>query len=264
MAFCRGAVVPSGADRRHADKTALRSNTIILLASVILLLTSFWNRNDIPGNVEFHAALDRDPQQTPTSRAPFSILWNDVDYRIEPEYDYDLSGMVVSYRHHDGSSRMHRLANDHLNMADICIVWGETARSRYLDRLEFWNGVFTCNVKTSDSEAWASFDMTELSNNHLLSNDEDVRDRVLDVQIGDQVRVRGVLAGYGSGGGNKRGTSTTRSDSGDGACETIFIDEFEIVKEAVSYWRLVMYFALAVMAITLVRHFRRPYRPYDR
>lgn len=240
----------------------MKLNTLALLAGLALLLVSFWNRHDIPGNIEFQPALGHEPRQTPTSRRPFSTEWNGVEYKVEPVYDYELTGMIVSYRHHDASSRMHRRANDHLNMVDLCVVWGETAQSRYLDRLEFWNGVFTCNVRTSDSVAWASFDMTELSNNHLLSDDEDIRERVLDVQVGDQIHVRGVLASYGAGGG-KRGTSTTRDDRGDGACETIFIDEFEIVKEALSYWRLTLYFALAVITVTLFRHFRRPYRPYD-
>ncbi len=157
---------------------------------------------------------------------------------------------------------MHRLANDHLNMADLCVVWGSNARSEYLNKLDFWNGVFTCNVKTSDSAAWASFDMTKLSNNHLISNDAAIRDRVLDVKIGDQVRVRGVLASYGSGDA-RRGTSTTRRDTGDGACETIFVDQFEIVETAPGAWRRAMVLSLALTAITLMRHFRRPYRPHE-
>lgn len=245
-----------------AGVTVLSLNTIVFLAALVLLLVSFRNRNDIPANIDFQAAIEHEPRQTPTSRQPFSVEWHGVQYRVEPIHAYELTGMIVSYRHHDGeTSRMHRRANDHLNMADLCVVWGDTAQSRYLDRLEFWNGIFTCNVHTSDRAAWGSFDMTELSNNHLLSADEDIRDRVLDVRIGDQVYVRGVLASYGSG-GSKRGTSTTRDDTGNGACETIFIDEFEIVQEAFSYWRLAMYFALAAIAITLAVHFRRPYRPH--
>jgi hypothetical protein len=235
---------------------------MVFAAAAVLLLVSFWNRNDIPGNIDFHAAIEHEPVQSPTARQPFSVEWHGVRYQVEPVYDYEMTGMIVSYRHHDAAtSRMHRSANDHLNMTDLCVVWGDTAQSPYLDRLKFWNGIFTCNVQTSDSAAWESFDMTELSNNHLLSADEDIRDRLRDVRIGDQVYVRGMLASYGSG-GSKRGTSTTRDDTGDGACETIFIEEFEVVQKAVSYWRLAMYFALAAIAATLFRHFRRPYRPY--
>ncbi|MGH8193812.1 MAG: hypothetical protein ACREQ8_05325 [Woeseiaceae bacterium] len=237
-------------------------NSIVMLAAVLLLLVSFWKRNDIPDDIVLPPAIDEEPLQSATMREPFPVEYGGVVYRVDPQYDYDLYGLVVSYRQHDDSSRMHRLANDHLNMADLCVVWGSNARSEYLNKLDFWNGVFTCNVKTSDSAAWASFDMTKLSNNHLISNDAAIRDRVLDVKIGDQVRVRGVLASYGSGDA-RRGTSTTRRDTGDGACETIFVDQFEIVETAPGAWRTIMVLSLALAAITLIRHFRRPYRPHE-
>ena len=52
-----------------------------------------------------------------------------VDYRVEPLFSYELYGLVVSYRQHDGESSMHRWSNDHLNMADVCVVWSDTAFS---------------------------------------------------------------------------------------------------------------------------------------
>ena len=66
-----------------------------------------------------------------------------------------------------------------------------------INALEFWNGIFTCNVKTGDRDAWAAFDMYQLSNNHLISDDPAIRDAVTDISIGDQIRVRGYLAGSG-------------------------------------------------------------------
>jgi hypothetical protein len=128
-----------------------------------------------------------------------------VAYRVDPEYDYDLVGMIVSFRHHDENSRMHRLADDHLNMLDVCVVWGNNTSGAQLDKIDFWNGIFTCNVKTRDQAAWESFDMYQLSNNHLISDDDFIRDQVRKVKVGDQVRIQGVLASYESPGG-LRGT----------------------------------------------------------
>src|SRR5690606_24484645 len=93
----------------------LSLNTIALATALAVLLVSFWNRNDIPGNIVFDAAIRHEPRQSPTSRQPFSIEWHGVQYRVEPVYDYELTGMIVSYWHHDAEkSRMHRRANDHL------------------------------------------------------------------------------------------------------------------------------------------------------
>ena len=89
-----------------------------------------------------------------------------------------------------------------------------------------------------------------------------IRDQVKDIRIGDQIRVRGYLASYSNDGGGKRGTSTTRTDTGDGACETVYVEHFYIVQAATSYWRISMYLSLIVLLAGLVIHFKRPYKPY--
>jgi len=236
------------------------TNAVVVL-SFFWLVVSFWNRNDIPGSIDYVAAIADEPRQTRTTRQSFDASWEEVDYLVEPEYDYDLVGMIVSFRHHDNNSRMHRLADDHLNMLDVCVVWGSNTRGAELDKIDFSNGTFTCNVKTRDQEAWESFDMDQLSNNHLISDDESIRDRVRKIRVGDQIRVRGVLASYESPGG-LRGTSTTRTDTGDGACETIYVDRFEIVRSATSLWRMSMYAALAVLLAGLLRFFSRPFKSH--
>lgn len=235
---------------------------IVIAVSLIWLVVSFWNRNDLPRNVELLPQLAGEPKQTSTSDKPFTAVYNDVEYLVEPEYEYDLYGMIVSYRHHDGTSRMHRQASDHLNMLDICLVWGDNAANPLIHQLDFWNGIFTCNVKTGNQEAWDSFDMYQLSNNHLISDDDFIRDQVKGIRVGDQIRVRGYLASYSNEGGGKRGTSTTRLDTGDGACETLYVRRFDIVQPAVSNWRISMGVSLAVFLLATFVHFRRPYRPY--
>jgi hypothetical protein len=233
----------------------------LIAVSFIWLLVSFWNRNNLPGNIEFVPEISNEPEQTATQQAPFAVVVDDIEYRIEPEYAYDLTGMIVSYRHHEGNSRMHLQANDHLNMLDVCVVWGDNTSSQ-LHKIDFWNGIFTCNVFTRDQQAWDSFDMHQLSNNHLISDDEFVRKQVKKVQVGDQIRVRGYLASYSNEGGGKRGTSTTRTDTGDGACETVYVEYFRIVQPATSYWRISMLVSVLLLLTGLVIHFSRPYRPY--
>jgi hypothetical protein len=234
----------------------------IVVISFIWLLVSFWNRNDLPGSIDYVAAVANEPSQTKTQRRPFDATWDDAGYKVEPKYDYDLVGMIVSFRHHDNNSRMHRLADDHLNMLDVCVVWGNNTDGAQLDKLDFWSGIFTCNVKTGDQQAWDSFDMNQLSNNHLISDDEHIRKQVRKIKIGDQIRIRGVLASYDSPGGT-RGTSTTRTDTGDGACETIYVDRFEIVKSATSLWRISMYITLAILLAGLLRFFSRPFKSHS-
>jgi len=235
-------------------------NKLLIIFSFVWLLVSFWNRNELPGNIDYVPAIVHEPEQTKTDKRPFDVAYKDVEYRVAPEFDYDIVGMIVSYRHHDNNSRMHRLANDHLNMLDVCVVWGDNATVAQLDKIDFWNGIFTCNFKTRDQAAWDSFDVNKISNNHLISDDDYIRDQVRKIKIGDQIRVRGYLASYGSGNVPPRGTSTTRTDTGDGACETIYVERFEIVRTATSYWRISMYVSLIALLAGLFMYFRRPFR----
>ena len=237
-------------------------NKAVLIASALALVVAFWNRNDLPSAIDFHPQLEQEPRQRPITKPPMTVPYAGVDYRVEPLFSYELYGLVVSYRQHDGESSMHRWSNDHLNMADVCVVWSDTAFSPTLRKLKFWNGIFTCNVQTRDSVAWSQFKMNQLSNNHLISADEFIRDRVGEIRVGDQIRIKGSLVRYGATGGGLRGTSTTRDDSGDGACETILVDELEIVQPGSSRWRAAMYAALVLLVASLAVHFALPYRPY--
>jgi hypothetical protein len=249
---------------RYLSRVLRMLNKAVMIASALTLLVAFWNRNDVPGAIDFSPRLKDEPRQLPLDKpAPVTLRYAGVEYRVEPQFSYELYGLVVSYRQHDGEDSMHRWSNDHLNVADVCVVWSDTAFSPTLSKLDFWNGIFTCNVQTRDSVAWSNFKMNQLSNNHLISADPYIRDRVADVRIGDQIRIKGELARYGAvGGSGLRGTSTTRDDTGNGACETILVDEFDIVVPGFSGWRAAMWTSLVVLLAALAVHFMLPYRPY--
>ena len=242
----------------------VKLNRIIIVLSSLVLVISAWNRNAIPGALELVPGVEEEPLQTPARRKPFEVVFENTLYKVKPKYRYAIEGVVVSFRHHDGNSRMHRRSNDHLNMLDVCVVWGSNADPALLNKLKFWNGIFTCNVQTRDREAWEAFDMYALSNNHLISDEAAVRDSVTDLKIGDQVRISGWLASYGAGTGDERGTSTTRQDTGNGACETIYVEEFAITQKGLSGWRVAMWSSLAALLVSLFLHFRAPHRRYTR
>jgi len=240
----------------------MKLSTLLIIASAVVLLMSFWNRNDIPENSDLVPQILDDPAQKKTRKKPFEVQYRGNRYNVEPKYEYELTGMVVSFRHHDGKSRMHSRSNDYLNMLDVCVIWGDNTSHTRLNKMSFWNGIFSCMVKTRDMVAWNRFNMDQLSNNHLLAVDDFIRDEVRSIRVGDQIRFRGYLSSYSSPGGGKRGTSTTRTDTGDGACETVYLESFEILRPALSYWRLAMWTSLILLVIGLGLHFRSPYKPY--
>lgn len=205
------------------------------ILSVVVLPLSCWRADALPGAIDLLPELSGEPAQNPVEREPFTVEQGGVRYQIEPLYRYRLQGLVVSRRTHDGNRMLHGRWQDHLNVADVCVVWGQSARAD-LARFDFWSGQFTCFFQTRDDAAWRSFRPEQLSNNHLLSADGTLRDQIARVRVGDQIRVDGLLASYRNDTGFKRGTSVVRTDTGNGACETIYVTGFEVLRPSPSIW----------------------------
>jgi len=210
--------------------------TIFWLCAV-LWLTSCWKYDEFAEPVPIQSRVNDEPMQRPTNTGPFNVTANEVEYRIQPLYTYDLHGLVVSFRHHEGEFMLHRLWNDHLNVADLCVIWGRNARDLELNLYEFWNAEFTCYVEAPTRELWQAFEMAQLSNNHLLTDKPRIRSAIESVEVGDQIHLTGYLAEYSNQDGFRRGSSTVRTDNGNGACETIYLESFTIIQPMDSIWR---------------------------
>ncbi|MEZ5542083.1 MAG: hypothetical protein R3F42_08570 [Pseudomonadota bacterium] len=228
----------------HRPNPLKQINRLVFYVSLVLLAVSCWHRNDFPATLTPLPAILEPPLQQAVHARPFRVTHNGAEYRIEPRYRYDLHGLVVSYAHHDGNYSLHRLWNDHINIADVCVVWGENTDGADLNRINFWNGKFTCNFETRDTGTWERFRLDQVSNNHLLTTDTRLRQRVDRLRIGDQIHIRGWLVRYSNDTGFSRDTSTTRTDSGNGACETIYLEDFEILRSLDNGWRSWLMLAL--------------------
>jgi len=231
-----------------------------LLISGLLLILSFWNRNSWPDNLPLAEALAQEPQQSPVKQARQTVKFHDLRFMVQPRFRYELAGLVVSKRVHqaDYKGSLHGLSEDYLNVADLCVVWGETANPEILQHFDFSNGQFTCNYQTRDEQAWQAFNPNQLSNNHVLAVNESVRQTLSEAEIGDQIRIRGYLADYTNPKGYLRTTSTTRTDTGNGACETIWVEEASIIGTMQSSWRITLWLSLIVFVFLLGLYIRQP------
>lgn len=232
----------------------------LFFASLILLIISWWNRDEFVDDIETVRGLAGEPEQTEASKPPFTVRANDVEYEVRPQYRYELTGLVVSFKRFSPGIGLHERWNDYINVADVCVVWGDNASEIDLNKFKFHNGEFTCNIRTRDGEAWRRFDKHKLSNNHLLTDDELIRDRIDDLEVGDQIRLSGWLSEYGEPGGPFRSTSTTRTDTGDGACETIYLADMQILDSMQNGWRKLFWLALFGLIASIVLWFTTPYR----
>lgn len=240
----------------------MRPINLIMLLSLIVMVTAFFQRNSLSTDISFDEKLNNEPHQVNTIETPFTVSTKQQTYFIEPLYDYTLYGLVVSLKQHDGNTGLHKAWNDHLNVADLCVVWSDTAFSPHLNKIEFWNGQFTCFFQTSDRQAWKNFNGAQLSNNHLITDNEYLRAKINDIGIGDQIKISGWLANYQNKNGNKRGTSIVRTDTGNGACETIYVNDVQILTSYISHWRIALYVSFFIFVLSLYLYFKTPIRNY--
>jgi len=231
------------------------SAKVILLAGLVLLFFGLVFRNRWPKDNEFRPELFQEPVQAPGDiPAPFDVVQKGFTYSVYPQYEYELWGMVVS-SHYAGSflDYAHEMWKDYLNIKDLCVVWGKNLETGAFREIKFWSRDFTCYYSWSSPEVGRQFSQSHISNNHLITEDAQLRRLIKSVKRGDQVRLRGWLAKYGHKGSRVvRGTSTTRQDSGGQACETVYVTEFEVLRRANAGWRSVLPASLAVIGCCLL------------
>lgn len=232
-----------------------------IFACLALLLVAWWRSDELPAPADIAPSLFAEPDQRPLDKLPFKAATGGVEYEIKPLFSYELNGLVVS--RHDSETwwdSIHKEWNDALNVADLCVVWGNNLRHDMLGEMSFSSGQFVCYFQTSSPEAYAAFDPAALSNNHLLTTDPRTAKKIRAARVGDQIRLRGYLAEYAhhQGFDFKRGTSTVRTDTGNGACETVYVESFEILRQGNALWRRLIWIAAIGLALGIVAWFALP------
>ena len=140
---------------------------------------AFWNRNDLPGAIDFHPQLERRAAAAADRQAAHdrAVCRRRVSRRAA------LRLRALRPRRVVPAARRREL---HASLVERSLEHGRRLRrlerygvqSRRSRELDFWNGIFTCNVQTRDSVAWSRFKMNQLSNNHSDLGDPFIRDRV--------------------------------------------------------------------------------------
>ncbi|UCE89709.1 MAG: hypothetical protein JSW10_02420 [Pseudomonadota bacterium] len=227
----------------------------LLIASLATLAATWLLKDRLPDPSYYDSDFLDDPVQRRTALRPFVTRVNGQEYHIEPKFNYELHGVVVSYHDADSFTDIwhHDKWKDYLNLRDLCVIWGDNVDSGVYQAMGFSNDSWTCWFSWTDRETGQQFAWDQLSNNHLLTDDTDLQSALMSAAPGDVIRLKGVLAAYANPGNNfQRGTSTVRTDTGNGACETIFLQEFEVLKSANSGLRLAFELSKWVLLVSLI------------
>lgn len=227
----------------------------VFIISCLLMAVTYYYKDNLPNPNAYDPGLLKAPLQSETARTPFSIVANKQQYTITPKFDYELTGIVVSYSDADGFTNIwhHKRWKDFINVRDICVIWEPNVSSGIYKNMQFSSDSWTCWVYWPDAKTGNLFQSNALSNNHLLTDNYLIKNALRQAEIGDVIHFKGVLAEYKNNlNGGFRGTSTTRDDTGDRACETVYIDEFNIVKKANPELRTIYAFSKWIAGLSLI------------
>jgi len=216
--------------------------SLLRLATYICLIGwvgTYFMINRLPPPTLIDPALYPEPVQTTVLPKKFTLLYKDNPVYVVPMADYDITGLVVSHNEptawyvfdisHDKESPDTR---------DLCVLWGSNVQNEEYRKISFFSGDYTCNWKWGANTDVSQFSMYKISNNHLITDSDEIRTIISQVNIGDQIHITGKLVNYSEDrwNGAWRRTSLTRTDTGMGACEIIFVQSISILHSYNGEW----------------------------
>lgn len=203
------------------------------VALIVFLLASYL-KGRLPHAVDIDPALHEAPLQTPTERKPFSFLYKGTRYLVRPRFDYEFTGLIVSHNNPQGFGDIYHDETS-VDTRDFCVIWGDNVQTNEFRKVRYWSGAWTCWCSWKPG---VTFRTDQLSNNHLITDSDAIRDVIAAANKGDQVYLSGMLVDYASARHPEswRRTSTNREDDGNGACEVVFVERIKILNRNNPTW----------------------------
>ena len=112
---------------------------------------------------------------------------------------------------------------------DLALGWGAMSDSKVLKDIRTSQGNRFFYWSTDRFPVPRQVIETNSTNTHLIPATPDIEARLKSVQVGEVVRFSGMLVNaYRPSDGRAWKTSLSRDDSGDGACEIVYVTELDI------------------------------------
>lgn len=159
----------------------------------------------------------KEPVQTDPTREPFAETRGRREFRITPRGAYDVAARVgETERYRSGASGA-------LIPWDFVLAWGAVTREPGWNRISFTQTGRFYLWSTRDASLDLGYVASHTANTHLIPGSSRVASALARVRRGDRVRLEGDLVDIDGPDGFAWRTSLTRTDTGAGACETLYV-----------------------------------------
>jgi hypothetical protein len=160
-----------------------------------------------------------DPVQTAFDKVPVLLK---SGYNITPVQSFSLEAMVLAaerYRFDRGAE---------LVPVDLALGWGPMSDQSIVDRIDisqsgrfyFWH-VSQFPIPRREIE-------THSANMHMIPADKLIEKRLKAVRVGQVISLEGYLVNVQGADGFRWHSSLTREDTGNGACELVWVEKLEV------------------------------------
>jgi len=150
--------------------------------------------------------------------------WEKDDFKITPLADFHLKARVLSLEWY------HMDKESDLAPVDLALGWSEMSDQANLDRIDISQGNRWYHWSTKRFPIPRQAIESESANMHIIPANEQIEDTLDNVVKGNIIELTGYLVFIEGENGWKWKSSLTRNDTGGGACEVIWVNDFKILR----------------------------------
>jgi hypothetical protein len=171
----------------------------------------------VPVQLEFNG-----PDSDTAQARPFSV----GNYTLTPRATYTIEAKILS------KTRYRFAANSDLMPWDFALGWGPMSHEEVLAKLRIsQSDRFYFYSWTGAPPIPADQMISTASNNHLIPSSGAVLRTLNNARAGQAIRISGRLVDFTTAAGGHAHTSLTRTDTGAGACEIIYVESAEVLAD---------------------------------
>ena len=215
----------------------IKKYTIPIIIIVLFISLFVYIKNDVPKEYEYVSSLESIGPPIQRGAKDFTLKKiGDVYVEIDYVATYDISGRVVDVQRYFEFNTGNKLSS-----RDIGISWGPIAKEENYGKIKWTSlGNRYLSWHTNDSSLLGqiggrnSFNSL-WSNNHLIPKDDKIEKLIKKIKKNDFIRIEGYLINAFWDGIREEKciwtTSTSRYDTGNGACEVVYVTGIKWLKE---------------------------------
>ena len=217
---------------KYREKDLSFLKVLIPMILIVVVVVLFLNGN-VGGNGRRSIPNIPEPKQT-AAKGGTDFVLSGYNVHADYLYAYDIEALVVHTKNYYGNDIGAKLAP-----RDLALAWGSVAA--YNNTIDFhWKQhgrwyFWQVNSYEELAPLGTANDVNRQSaNNHLIPASNSVRKSIKKIRTGDHIRLKGYLVNItavdSSGSPYYWNSSVSRSDTGNGACEVMYVTEVSILK----------------------------------